>query len=285
MNWQDYVAHNHSDQQPRGALKVLRDLESPQLGNRRDIFVYLPPSYAREADWRYPVVYMQDGQNLFDARTSFAGEWNVDGTIDAASHDGVEAIVVGIPNMGKDRCSEYSPFDDPKHGAGRGDEYLAFITATLKPIIDADFRTDAAREATGIAGSSMGALIALYGFFKRSDVFGLVGVMSPALWYGNRQIFDFLEASNYVGGRIYVDVGTKEGSEELRDVKRLRDRLLAMEYRHGDDLMFMIDLGGRHHESAWARRMEKQLKFLLSGSCRLRNLHSQASGPIPGSGG
>lgn len=278
MNWLDYIAHDHTDQQPRGALKVLRDFGSPQLGNRRDILVYLPPSYARETQWRFPVVYMQDGQNLFDSRTSFAGEWNVDGTIDAASNDGVEAIVVGIPNMGKERCSEYSPFDDPKHGAGRGDEYLAFVTDTLKPIIDADFRTDAAREATGIAGSSMGALIALYGFFRRADVFGLVGAMSPALWYGQREIFDFLEAGSHVGGRMYVDVGTKEGSEELRDVKRLRDRLLAMGYRHGDDLMFRIDLGGSHHESAWARRMEKQLKFLLSGSCRLRDLRSRQAG-------
>jgi predicted alpha/beta superfamily hydrolase len=115
----------------------------------------------------------------------------------------------------------------------------------------------------------MGALIALYGFFQRPDVFGLAGVMSPALWYGNRRIFDFLEARHHAGGRLYVDVGTKEGSEELRDVKRLRDRLLALGYHHGDDLMFMIDLGGSHHEGAWARRMEKQLKFLLSGSCRL----------------
>jgi predicted alpha/beta superfamily hydrolase len=201
----------------------------------------------------------------------------VDGTLDATSDEGIEAIVVGIPNMGPDRLAEYSPFDDPKHGAGKGDAYLSFITDTVKPIVDAGFRTLPERQATGIAGSSMGGLISLYAFFKRTDVFGFAGVMSPALWFGRHQIFDFLGASARVDGRIYVDVGTKEGSNELRDVKRLRDRLLEMGYRHGDDLMCMIDLGGSHNESAWARRMEKQLRFFLNGRCRLNSRFSSST--------
>jgi predicted alpha/beta superfamily hydrolase len=265
--WEDYEAHDHPDQ--RGTLKVLRGLFSPQLDNQRDIFVYLPPSYDADPARRYPVIYMQDGQNLFDPRTSFAGEWDVDRTLDATSEEGIEAIVVGIPNMGPERAHEYSPFNDPKHGIGKGDMYLWFITQTLKPVIDADFRTEPGRNCTGIVGSSLGGLIALYAFFKRTDVFGFAGVMSPALWYAQRRIFDYLEQSERVDGRIYVDVGTKEGTAELTDVKRLRDRLLQMGYRHGDDLMFMIDLGGAHHESAWARRMAKPLRFFLSGSCRL----------------
>lgn len=263
MEWQDYIAHEHADQHEHGPLKILHGLHSPQLGNARDITVYLPPSYPASGDRRYPVLYMHDGQNLFDPKTSFAGEWNVDGLIDETSGEGLEAIVVGIPNMGAERCNEYSPFDDPRHGVGKGDAYLDYVIDTVKPIIDADFRTIPAPDHTGIVGSSMGGLISLYAFFKRPDVFGLTGVMSPALWYGQRKIFEYLEQYPTLQGRIYVDVGTKEGSEELRDVTRLRDRLLEMGYRHGHDLLFIVDFGAAHNEQAWARRLKKMLEFFL----------------------
>lgn len=262
-DWQEYVAHEHNDQNAHGPLRILRGLHSPQLNNTRDITVYLPPSYDTSRDRRYPVLYMHDGQNLFDPKTSFAGEWHVDGVIDAGSGEGLESIVVGIPNMGAERCNEYSPFDDPKHGTGKGDAYLSFIVDTLKPIIDADFRTNPEPDQTGIVGSSMGGLISIYAFSKRPDIFGLTGVMSPALWYGERKIFDFLAGSNQAHGRIYVDVGTKEGSEELRDVTRLRDRLLETGYRHGHDLLFIVDFGAGHNEQAWARRMKKMLEFFF----------------------
>jgi predicted alpha/beta superfamily hydrolase len=262
MNWQDYVAHVHEDNTVHGSLKVFPGLVSPQLNNERDVYVYLPPSYA-VSDRRYPVIYMHDGQNLFDPKTSFAGEWNVDGTLDEVSSEGLEAIVVGIPNMGAERASEYSPFDDPKHGPANGDAYLDFVVDTIKPIIDRDFRTSMEREHTGIAGSSMGGLISLYAFFKRADVFGFAGVMSPALWYGKYQIFDYLETVTHVGGRVYVDVGTKEGSRELHDVLDLRDRLVQMGYRSGVDLLYVVDRGGAHNEASWAKRLAKELRFLL----------------------
>ena len=260
--WQDYVAHQHEDSETHGSLKILTGVHSPQLDNSRDIMVYLPPTYDA-GDRRYPVMYMHDGQNLFDPRTSFAGEWHVDGTLDESSRDGVEAIVVGITNMGPERCSEYSPFDDPKHGPGRGDAYLAFITDTIKPLVDADFRTQPEREQTGLAGSSMGGLISLYGFFARSDVFGFAGVMSPALWYGQRKIFDYLDGVSHAGGRIYLDVGTREGRGELRDVKQLYDRLVAIGYTPAQDLLYVEDRGAGHNEAAWAKRLGGELRFLL----------------------
>jgi predicted alpha/beta superfamily hydrolase len=263
-NWEDYIAHEHHDQLMHGSLRVLRGLKSPQLDNVRDLFVYLPPSYPA-GDRRYPVIYMHDGQNLFDPKTSFAGEWNVDGTLDQASNEGLEAIVVGIPNTGPDRCNEYSPFDDPKHGPARGDEYVAFIVDTIKPIVDRDFRTVTEREQTGIAGSSMGGLISLYAFFKRPDIFGFAGAMSPALWYGERRIFEYLENATFVGGRVYVDVGTKEGRRVLREVLELRDRLVELGYRVGEDLLYVIDRGAAHNEAAWARRLGSELRFLLGG--------------------
>jgi predicted alpha/beta superfamily hydrolase len=261
MSWQEYVPQ--AGEQPRGALRVFKDLHSPQLGNKRDIIAYLPPSYG-QGDRRYPVIYMHDGQNLFDPATSFAGAWRVDGTLDEASQDGVEAIVIGIPNMGKERGGEYSPFDDPKHRtAGKGDAYLSFIVDTIKPIIDADFRTEPGREQTGIAGSSLGGLISLYGFFKRNDVFGFAGIMSPALWFGQRQIFRFLEGMRHIPGKLYVDVGTKEGRTELNDVARLRDQLTTMGYKLGHDLLYVVARGAAHNEEAWAQRLGKELRFLL----------------------
>lgn len=259
----DYTEHHGGpDHTVVGNVKVLAGLHSPQLGNERDILAYLPPSY-ETSDRRYPVIYMHDGQNLFDQATSFSGEWQVDNTLEKASQAGLEAIVIGIPNMGKERLNEYSPFEDPKRGGGKGDAYLDFIVHTLKPVIDHDFRTLADRENTGIVGSSMGGLISLYGFFRHPDVFGFTGVMSPALWFANHAIFPYVESAPFVGGKVYLDVGTQEGSAELADVRRLREILGRKGYRRGHDFLYIVEMGGRHAESAWARRLRKEFQFLL----------------------
>ena len=161
-----------------GNVRRLGQVHSPELGNHRDIHVYLPPSYANSGR-HYPVVYMHDGQNLFDHAMSFAGEWGVDETLERIAHEGVEAIVVGVPNMGAARTNEYSPYRDDRLGGGHGDAYVRFLTDTLKPLVDQQFRTRREPEHTGLAGSSMGGLISLYGFLRRPDVFGFAGVMSP----------------------------------------------------------------------------------------------------------
>jgi predicted alpha/beta superfamily hydrolase len=208
---------------------------------------------------------MHDGQNLFDRATSFGDEWDVDGTMEAASGDGLEAIVVGIPNTGDGRCDEYSPFADGKRGGGQGDAYLAFLLETVKPIIDADFRTEPGRAATGIMGSSMGGLISLYAFFRQPDSFGFAGAMSPALWFADRSIFPWLGLADFVPGRIYLDVGTLEGSAELLDVARLRELLVAKGYRRGRDLVCVVEKGGRHTEQAWGGRFRRALQLFLAG--------------------
>jgi predicted alpha/beta superfamily hydrolase len=246
-----------------GTMKALAQLESPQLGNRRDILVYLPPSYNR-SQRRYPVIYMHDGQNLFDRATSFGEEWEVDQTLEAASRDGLEAIVVGIPNLGEERLNEYSPWVDRKHRqGGKGNAYLEFIVHTLKPIVDRDFRTMPGRDSTGIAGSSMGGLISLYAFFRHPQTFGFAGVMSPALWFAGHSIFPFIKERPFVPGRLYLDVGTSEGSEELHDVRRLKELLSQKGYRTGRDLLYVVEMGGQHNERAWARRLRRELHFLL----------------------
>src|SRR5690606_34357272 len=167
-----------------GNVRRLAAVRSPELGNERDVFVYLPPSYATSGR-HYPVLYMQDGQNLFDDDLSFAGAWHVDETMEALAAEGIEAIVVGVSNIAEARLDEYSPFVDPRQGGGRGDEYLAFLTATLKPLIDAQFRTRREAEWTAIAGSSMGGLISLYALLHRPDVFGAAAAMSPSLWFAS----------------------------------------------------------------------------------------------------
>jgi predicted alpha/beta superfamily hydrolase len=261
--WKDYPAaldpHHHS---VVGSIKQLDRVHSPQLDNERGLLVYLPPSYDAGAQ-RYPVLYMHDGQNLFDPATSFAGEWAVDQTLEAASETGLEAIVVGIPNMGAERSNEYSPFLDPKNGGGKGELYLRFIVETVKPIIDADFRTLTDRANTGIAGSSMGGLISLYAFFRYRHAFGFAGIMSPSLWFADRAVLDWVERQPFAGGRIYIDVGMKEGQKTLGDVMRLRDVLEAKGYRNLHDLLCVVDTAGDHSERAWARRLHRKLRFLL----------------------
>ena len=249
---------------PPGRLEVIPDVASPQLGNRRDILVYLPASYDR-TEVRYPVLYMHDGQNLFDPATSFAGEWGVDTALAKAPRKGRRAIVVGIPNAGIDRIREYSPFVDARNGGGEGDAYLAFLHETLKPLIDRQYRTDPTPSATGMVGSSLGGLISLYGFFRHPGRYGYAGVLSPALWFADGAIFPFVEAAPYVRGRIYLDVGTREGEGTLANAREMRDRLVAKGYRRGDDLMWVEDKGGMHNEAAWGRRLRSALPFLLGG--------------------
>jgi predicted alpha/beta superfamily hydrolase len=245
-----------------GRLEILPEVESPELGNRRDILVYLPASYEK-TDRAYPVIYMHDGQNLFDPRTSFAGDWGVDVAMARAPRAGRRAIVVGVPNMGTDRMREYSPFDDADHGGGAGDLYLDFLSQTLKPMIDARYRTRPELEATGILGSSLGGLISLYAFFRRPSQFGFAGVMSPALWFADRAIFRTVEAAGYVRGKLYLDVGTREGAGTLANAQAMRDLLVERGYVLGQDLMWVEEEGGMHNEAAWGRRLRQALPFLV----------------------
>ena len=246
-----------------GSRRVLPGIWSPQLDNARDIDVYLPPSYARTRR-RYPVVYVQDGQNLSDPERAFAGTWSVPDVIRALASRGVEAVLVGVPNMGERRLYEYSPFYDQTHGGGGGDAYVAFVERTLKPLIDKRFRTRPEREATGILGSSMGGLVSLYAFFRAPETFGFAGAMSPALWFAERAILRYVERDGAPTGRIYLDVGTEEGAGTLRDAQQLARILERKGYRPGESLVFTEEPGGRHEEAHWGRRLGPALEFLLA---------------------
>lgn len=278
-NWHNYTYthHNNGHHTVVGTLKVARDIESPQLHNRRDILVYLPPSYEK-SDRRYPVLYMHDGQNLFDHVTSYAGEWRVDETMESLSQEeGLEAIVVGIPNMGGRRLDEYSPFTAPRYSAGLGDLYLAFIANSVKPLIDGHFRTRPEKSHTGIMGSSMGGLISLYAFFRQPTIFGFAGVMSPSLWFAQSAIFPYIEAAPFHPGKIYLDAGTREFGDSWPEVMTLRTRsrryygrvrhlkrILARKgYRPVHDLLHVEGRGDDHSEAAWAKRLPGAIRFFL----------------------
>ena len=267
--WRDYRDHRPGDAHTvAGTLKVLEGLWSPQLANHRDILVYLPPSYG-EGKRRYPVLYMHDGQNLFDEATSYAGEWGVDEAMEGLSAEGIEAIMVGIPNAGPLRFSEYSPFHTTRAGRAQGQHYLQFVVETVKPLVDRDFRTLPDRQHTGIAGSSMGGLISLFAFFHHRETFGFVGAMSPSLWLGRGALFSYVERTPFVPGRIYLDAGTREGTERFTaDVRQMHITLVEKGYRARQDLLYVEEVGAIHHESAWRRRLPQALRFLLAGNER-----------------
>jgi predicted alpha/beta superfamily hydrolase len=245
-------------------LEVLSDVYSPELANRRDVLVSLPPSY-HAGRRSYPVLYMHDGQNLFDPATSFAGDWGLGRIMAAAARRGLEAIVVGVPNRGAERLDEYSPFPDrTARGGGRGAAYVGFLARTLKPLVDRRFRTRASRDHTLIAGSSMGGLISLYAVFRQPAIFGAAGVLSPSLWFGGGAIFSSVARAAFVPARIYLDIGALEGAEHVANARRMRDLLLAKGYRSGQDLRWLESRAGRHDERSWGRRFARALPWLLA---------------------
>ena len=206
---------------------------------------------------------MHDGQNLSDPAMAFAETWELDSALWALRRRAIEVIVVGIHNAGETRLIEYSPFGDWRHGDGEGDLYLSFVADTLRPRIDRLFRTRRVAVETAIVGSSMGGLISLYGFFRRPEVFGRAGAMSPSLWYGRDQLFTFVERVRVPRGRVYLDVGTEEGATTVHDARAMARLLQQRGFRRGQTLKYVEEHGARHDEAAWRRRLADALEFLL----------------------
>lgn len=258
-----------------GDIRAHHRFHSPQFKNARTIMVYVPPGYDDTPDERYPVLYMHDGNNIFDAKTSATGvEWGVDEAAERLIAQGRirKVIIVGIHNTPQ-RTKEYAPFKDVTYGGGLADAYLEFIIATLKPFIDKTYRTLPRREHTGLAGSSLGGLVSLYALFKHPDVFGYAGVVSPALWWAKRKIFPFLRKSEAPRPiRIWLDIGTEEGeptgplaefTKAVADCRRLADLLRAKGYQDQRHLHYEEVEGGRHHEMDWAARVDRMLLYFF----------------------
>lgn len=235
-------------------------LAMPGLERTRTLRVYLPPSYA-SSDQRYPVIYMHDGQNLFDDATSYAGEWGVDEILDelARTHH-FEAIVVGVDNGGEKRMNELSPWTNEKFGAAEGEQYLHFLTDVVKPYVDAHFRTRTDAQSTAIFGSSMGGLESHYAIHERPDVYGKAGVFSPSYWFAPA-VSAYTQAHGLpASARMYLYVGGKEGAEMTDGAQQMRDLLTA---QHGASLTLNVVADAEHNESAWRADFARALIWLF----------------------
>ena len=246
-----------------GTHHVVTDIPGPTPEETRTVVVHLPGAYDEEVR-RYPVIYMQDGQNLFDDGTSFAGSWGLGDELVQASRLGADAIIVGVYHASQHRVAEYSPFVDERVGGGEAAAYLTWLCDVLRPAINDRYRTLPAREHTGVAGSSMGGLLSLFAIFERSDTFGFAAVMSPSLWFARGAIFVWVQSKPFADARIYLDTGAREGERTLANAQRMRDILIAKGYQPGERLRWVEDAIGVHHESAWGRRFRKALPALLA---------------------
>jgi predicted alpha/beta superfamily hydrolase len=222
----------------------------PQLNRTRRIWIYLPEDYYNSPAKRYSVLYMQDGQNVFDDSTAYAGEWGVDEYLDSLQER--QCIVVAIDHGGEKRMTEYNPYDNKKFGKGEGKKYTDFLVKTLKPYIDKSYRTIPDKEHTLIAGSSMGGLISMYAVFQYPKVFGAAGVFSPSFWITDTKIFDHIREK---GKKIkpfpfiYLYGGRQEGSEMEADIIKAIKVMPAFE--SNPKLLSSIREEGQHNEASW----------------------------------
>jgi predicted alpha/beta superfamily hydrolase len=242
---------------------------SQVLPSTRSVWVYVPPTYDENTTAKFPVVYMHDGQNLFDPSTAFGGnEWKVDEAMNAGAEDGTirEAIVVGIANTSA-RIDELTPTADSRYGGGKADLYLRMITDELKPLVDRELRTLTGREDTAIAGSSLGGLCSSYASVRRADVFGMAGVFSPSTWWDNRVILGEVATIPQKPAkpiRVYVDSGDAGTSGDgVTDTKELAAKYRAAGYTDDVTLRYVVQPGGQHNEIYWAQRFPAAMRFVL----------------------
>ncbi len=219
----------------------------PQLKRVRRVSIYLPPGYS-SSQKRYPVLYMHDGQNVFDDSTSFAGEWGVDETMDSISSHSREIIVVAIDHGGQKRTNEYCPYDMERFGKGEGDQYVDFLAKTLKPFIDKNYRTEKGKQNTFIAGSSMGGLISMYAVLKYPKVFGGAGIFSPSFWIAPK-IFDDIKAKGkQVNSKIYFYCGKQESESMERDMVKVFEEMRKVSKAK---MACIVRPDGKHTEWVW----------------------------------
>ena len=250
-----------------GQLRKHDNFRSRFLRNQRDLIVYLPPGYDEQQGRRFPVLYLHDGQNLFDGATAFNGQdWHIGQTADYAISAGLvePLIIVGIYNTGKARIREYTPTKVPKFGGGRADRYAKFLIEEVKPFVDRDYRTQSEPWRTGIGGSSLGGLVSIYVGLKFSNIFGKIAALSPSVWWNQRIILRFASAAPVEPRpRIWLDIGTREGPRIVDDVEKFRDVLLQKGWQPDRDLHYERVEGAEHNEAAWAARVGPFLQFLF----------------------
>ncbi len=238
--------------------------EMPQLNTTRRVWIYLPKDYAASGK-KYPVLYLQDGQNLFDDATSYAGEWGIDETLNHVfEKTGKASIVVGIDNGAEKRIDELSPFKNEKYkNGGNGDNYVKFIVEKLKPYIDKNYRTQTQPKYTFIGGSSLGALISVYAGVKYPETFGKVLAFSSAFWFNDKPLNDFIAQSkgNFKKQKYYFVQGAKDDVGEQGETQRVIENLKLINVKP-KNIFLKIDEDGKHNEAYWRREFEAAFLWL-----------------------
>jgi predicted alpha/beta superfamily hydrolase len=250
-------------------VHVLAPLAMPALDRTRTIRLYLPPGY-ETSKRHYPVLYMHDGQNLFDAATAYAGEWGVDETLnDLARTKGLELIVVGIDNGGTLRIHELNAWDNEKFGKGEGREYMRFVVEVVKPYIDAHYRTKSGRADTAIMGSSMGGLISHYAIAAYPEVFSKAGIFSPAYWLAPPIFDDPAESRLARDAKLYFYAGGKEGEKTMPGMSGMQNdmnRMVDAVRKAGHpprNLFVHVNPEAQHNEAAWRAEFPKAVEWLF----------------------
>ena len=242
--------------------------ESSILGAARNVTIYLPPGYDERPEQRYPVLYMHDGQNLFEPHRAFipGQHWRLGETADLAiaERSAEPMIIVGIDNGGPARVDEYTPVrDEKKQMGGRAADHARMLIEELKPLIDGLLRTKPGAADTAVGGSSLGGLVSIYVALAHPDVFGRAAVMSPSVWWNGRAILADVERFDRPERpRLWLDIGGREGVEALRDARLLGESLRARGWGK-DNFFFHEDRRGDHSERAWAGRARRMLEFLF----------------------
>lgn len=245
-------------------VKIISEkFEIPQLKTTRRIWIYLPKDY-ETSHKKYEVMYLQDAQNLFDDATSYAGEWQVDETLNKIfEKTGKSLIVVGIDNGREKRIEELSPYKNAKYGGGNGDNYVKFIVENLKPYIDKNYRTKPQRKYTTIGGSSLGSLISVYAAVKYPETFGKVLAFSSAFWFNAKELNEFIIKSkvNLKQQKYYFIQGKHEDEDMEEQTNRVIKNLKSKKVK-SKNIFLKIDEDGKHNELYWRKEFEGAVLWL-----------------------
>lgn len=241
---------------------ISEEFEIPQLIRTRRIAALLPHDYY-ETDKRYPVLYLQDGQNLFDDHAPY-GSWGVDKRLALLKELGMgDIIIISIDHAAEERVGEFTPSFRTKLGRGDGKKYVRFLADTLKPYIDDHFRTLADAVHTGIGGSSMGALISIYAGMMYPEVYDKLMIFSPSLWVTPNIPFHLVDLTNEFNGRIYLYGGAAESQTMVPNLERFKRQLSEQQGASTVEFFLEIDPDGQHNEARWGQEFPKAIEWLF----------------------
>ncbi len=250
-----------------GIIKYHKNISSNKQDAKRDLIIYLPPDYNKNKIKRYPVLYIHNGENIFDKSTAQNNEeWHADEIVQSLILQKKinDIIIVGINS--KNETADYTPYTDKKKGGGKGNEYIQFIINTIKPFIDNTYRTKKDTLNTGICGYAHGGLISLYAVFKYPDIFSMAGVMSPSLYWADKKILTLIKKNKKLNIKLWIDVDKKEDKNILHLTRTLQNILKLKGYKEKEDFIYLQYKKTNHSTKTWSERFPMLLKFFFSRS-------------------